>query len=121
MRNQPLTKPFANLLLAMLLAGNMAHVMAADLPPNLEPIPDIPPPPMGADTGEADEPEVTIVKKNGETIEEYRINGELYMMKVTPAGGGPSYYLSREDQEGGWINTGPNKPLIIPKWILFRF
>lgn len=121
MRNFRVSPSLASRLLTMLWLGAMAQALAADLPPNLEPLPDVPPPPMGADTGEADEPEVTIVKKNGETIEEYRINGELYMMKVTPAGGGPSYYLSREDQEGGWVNVGPNKPLIVPKWIIFRF
>lgn len=108
------------LMLLMLPSALLSHsVIAADTPPNLEPLPDVPPP-VGTDLDGADEPEVTIVKKGEDTVEEYRINGELYMMKVTPSHGVP-YYLSREDQNGGWSNVGPNPPLIIPKWVIFRF
>jgi Protein of unknown function (DUF2782) len=42
------------------------------------------------------------------------------MMKVTPEHGVP-YYLHKEDQNGGWLNTGPVEPLAIPKWVIFRF
>ncbi|MGB7816487.1 MAG: DUF2782 domain-containing protein [Methylotenera sp.] len=99
-------------------------VLAAKQPANLEPLEEVPPPPKITD-GEAledgtAEPQVTIRKKGAETIEEYRVNGELYMMKVTPEHGVP-YYLHKEDQEGGWVNTGPNPPLSIPKWVIFRF
>ncbi|PPC92901.1 MAG: hypothetical protein CTY33_10015 [Methylotenera sp.] len=93
---------------------------AAEPPKDLQPLEDIPPPPMSKEGEDVDEPQVTIVKKGGDTIEEYRINGQLYMMKVTPKSGVP-YYLHKEDQDGGWINDGPNKPLIIPKWTIFRF
>jgi hypothetical protein len=88
-------------------------------PADLQPLEDIPPPAISNDQN-ADEPEITIVKKKGETIEEYRVNGQLYMMKITPAHGVP-YYMHKEDQNGGWVNDGPNQPLIIPKWTLFRF
>jgi hypothetical protein len=97
-----------------------APAMAAEPPANLQPLEEIPPPAMSKDGDGVDEPEVTIVKKKGETVEEYRINGQLYMMKVTPDHGVP-YYLHKEDQEGGWVNDGPNPPLVIPKWTLFRF
>ena len=93
---------------------------AAEPPKDLQPLEELPPPAMSKDGENVDEPEVTIVKKNGDTIEEYRINGQLYMMKVTPKSGVP-YYLHKEDQDGGWINDGPNKPLVIPKWTVFRF
>jgi Protein of unknown function (DUF2782) len=92
-------------------------------PDNLEPLEEIPPPAI-VDGNPADEstlePEVTIRKKDTETVEEYRINGQLYMMKVTPNHGVP-YYLHKDDQDGSWINDGPTKPFSIPKWILFRF
>lgn len=97
-----------------------APAMAAEPPANLQPLEEIPPPAMSKDGDAVDEPEVTIVKKKGETVEEYRINGQLYMMKVTPDHGVP-YYLHKEDQDGGWVNSGPNPPLVIPKWTLFRF
>lgn len=95
--------------------------LALAVPDNLEPLEEVPPPPKVID-GEAleGEPQVTIRKKGKDTIEEYRINGELYMMKVTPEHGVP-YYLHKEDQDGGWVNSGPNPPLSIPKWIIFRF
>jgi hypothetical protein len=93
---------------------------AATLPAGLQPLEDIPPPPIVGDDQVTAEPKVTITKKNGETIEEYRINGQLYMLKVTPAHGVP-YYMHKEDQNGGWLMDGPSQPLSIPKWTLFRF
>jgi hypothetical protein len=96
-------------------------VLAQD-PPELEPLPEPPPPPPGLQEDDpAAEPEITIIKRGADTVEEYRINGELYMMKVTPDHGVP-YYLMKEDQEGGWSRLdGPNPPLVIPKWVLFNF
>ncbi|MDP1660027.1 MAG: DUF2782 domain-containing protein [Methylotenera sp.] len=88
-------------------------------PADLQPLEDIPPPVISNEEN-ADEPQITIVKKKGETIEEYRVNGQLYMMKITPAHGVP-YYLHKEDQDGSWVNTGPTPPLSIPKWTIFRF
>ncbi len=93
---------------------------AAGQPDNLQPLPEAPPPPPGVEDS-AEEPEITIIKKGENTVEEYRIHGELYMQKITPAHGVP-YYLSKEDQEGGLSRSdGPNPPLVVPKWILFRF
>ena len=107
------------LLLCLLLTPYIA--LAATAPANAEQLEEVQPPPKIVD-GEAleGEPQITIRKKGAETIQEYRINGELYMMKVTPAHGVP-YYLHKEDQDGGWVNTGPNPPLSIPKWVIFRF
>ncbi len=97
------------------------HALAAGSPANAEPLEDVPPPPKIVD-GEAleAEPQVTIRKKGKETVEEYSVNGQVYMMKVTPEHGVP-YYLHKDDQEGGWVNTGPVEPLSIPKWVIFRF
>ncbi|MCB5191132.1 DUF2782 domain-containing protein [Methylobacillus arboreus] len=94
---------------------------AAEIPDNLEPLPEPPPPPAGME-GEAPEPEVTITKKGEDTIEEYRINGELYMMKVTPRVGAP-YYLTKDDANAGWARSEGDvaAPMSIPKWVLFRF
>jgi hypothetical protein len=89
------------------------------LPADLQPLEEIPPPTISNDEN-ADEPQITIVKKNGDTIEEYRIGGQLYMMKITPAHGEP-YYMHKEDQNGGWLMDGPVQPLSIPKWTVFRF
>ncbi len=104
-------------LVPTLLMSSLAQ--GKEPPPNLEPLEEIPPPKISGDA-DPDEPEVTIIKKETETIEEYRINGELYMMKITPANGVP-YYLHKEDQNGEWINSGPIPPMSIPKWTIFRF
>ena len=89
--------------------------MALAAPDNLEPLEAVQPPPKIVD-GEAleGEPQITIRKKGAETIQEYRINGELYMMKVTPAHGVP-YYLHKEDQDGGWVNTGAESAVKHPE------
>jgi len=109
---------FRYCLLLILLLPVLAK--AAGQPDNLQPLPDAPPPPPGV-TDANEEPEITITKKGENTVEEYRIHGELYMQKITPAHGVP-YYLMKEDQEGGWSRSdGPNPPLVVPKWILFRF
>ena len=59
----------------------------AQTKPNLQPIPEPPPPPPGYEPDPALEPQVTILKRGTDTVEEYRIGGRLYMVKVTPAGG----------------------------------
>jgi hypothetical protein len=107
------------LLLALVLVPLPLVALAKEPPANLQPLEDIPPPTIGADDN-VDEPEVTIVKRNGETIEEYRIGGQLYMIRVTPLHGVP-YYMHKEDQAGGWLMDGPVPPLSIPKWTIFRF
>ncbi|MDX9950716.1 MAG: DUF2782 domain-containing protein [Methylophilaceae bacterium] len=109
------------LFLAVTLMLPMLAWAADDVPPDLEPLPEVPPPPAVLDGAGVDEPEVTIIQRDEETVEEYRINGELYMLKITPKHGVP-YYLQKEDQDGGWSRfDGPSPPLSIPKWVIFRF
>lgn len=72
--------------------------------------------------GETIEPEVNIIQKDDRTIEEYRINGQLYMIKVTPAIGYP-YYLMDTDGNGS-LETRQHEldsGLLIPNWILLRW
>lgn len=107
-------------ILLVLALGLPIMALAAGQPSNLEPLPEPPPPPgLGADPGT--EPDITIIKKGTNTVQEYRINGELYMQKITPAHGVP-YYLVKEDQNGGWSRIeDSNSPISIPKWVLFNF
>ena len=68
------------------------------------------------------EPEVTIIRQGGDTMEEYRINGRLYMIKVTPSRGYP-YYLMDTNGDGT-LDTRRNSlgsEPAIPQWILFRW
>lgn len=42
------------------------------------------------------EPTVTIREDEGRQIEEYRMNGQVYMVKITPKGGIPYYYVDSD-------------------------
>lgn len=59
--------------------------------------------------GETIEPSVTIREEEDKTVEEYRYNGQIYMVKVTPKVGLP-YYLV-DDNGDGILEASPNKGL----------
>jgi hypothetical protein len=118
----PMTR--ATLLLSGLLFSGWAAAQfaPAPIPPIPEPITpvapqDAPPPPQQ----EQIEPEVTIVERPNYTAEEYRINGRLFKVKITPASG-PSYYLIDMDGDGA-LETRRHEAdnLQVPHWILFRW
>jgi hypothetical protein len=61
-----------------------------------EPPADVPEPPElppRIQSGEEMEPDITIIRKGKDTIQEYRRNGVLYMIKVQPQVGPPYYFL----------------------------
>ncbi len=68
------------------------------------------------------QPDVVIKQDKRGLIEEYRINGRVYMIKVTPKKG-PPYYLVDSDGDGELESRknelAPN--LLIPSWVLFRW
>ncbi len=69
-----------------------------------------------------DEPEITITRSKTETIEEYRANGRLYMIKITPKKGFV-YYLVDTDGDGSLDSrqNGLDEGLLIPRWTLFSW
>jgi Protein of unknown function (DUF2782) len=86
--------------------------------------PAVPPPPVIPEpvhSGEALEPEVTIVESDKGTAYEYRVNGLLYMVKVQPVVG-PPYYLLDLDGDGQ-LDVRQDQPWnnSIPQWILFSW
>lgn len=94
-----------------------------DRPANLQPLPAVPPPPpeMRAFDDSLDQPEVTIRKKENETQEEYRKNGKLYMIKVTPSVGAP-YYLIDQNGDGKFVRTETLNPALTPPmWVIGTF
>jgi len=89
---------FAGLLLSTALHAQEA----APVPP---PLPDEP---TNANGGDQElQPEVTIIKRGKDTIEEYRVGGELYMVKITPSKGKP-YYLVDTNGDGS-LDTRRNQ------------
>lgn len=72
------------------LAEQDQSFSAAPEPPEL---------PMPVQSGEELEPDITIIRKGKKTIQEFRKNGQLYMVKIIPAIG-PAYYLIDTDGDG---------------------
>ena len=87
----------------------------------LQPIPEPPPPPAGLEPDAALEPQVTIQRRGTDTVEEFRLNGRLYMIRVTPANGRP-YYLIDNVGKGDFsridsYDTGTRPPMwVIHQW-----
>jgi hypothetical protein len=115
MRRPDLARPaIAIALLALALSA-----FAQRRPPDLQPLPDVPPPPGMVES--SDEPQVTIIKRGEDRVEEYRVNGKLYMMKVTPPHGVP-YYLVDDQGDGKWTRQdGIESRVRVPMWVIKRF
>lgn len=81
-----------------------------------------PPPAFNADEQAADaEPEVTIKKEDGQTVEEYRAGGRLYMIKITPKHGKP-YYLVDDRGDGKFARQESlDSGVRVPAWTIHRF
>ena len=80
----------------------------AEIPPQIE-------------AGESLEPDVTIIESDKETIHQYSINGQVYMVKVIPRNG-PPYYLLDTDGDGV-MDVQPDGPrdVAVPQWVLFSW
>ena len=66
------------------------------------------------------EPEVTIRQEGDRSVEEYRVNGFLYAIKVTPKTGAP-YYLVAVDEDGNYVRSDQPNGLRIPSWKIFEW
>lgn len=106
--------------LIVVLLSAFALNAAAQNPPKLEPIPEPPPPPAGS-LNESLEPQVTITKRGEDKVEEFRMSGKLYMMKVTPPDG-VSYYLLDNNGDGSWVRQDSrDSGLRVPMWVIGTF
>jgi hypothetical protein len=90
--------------------------MPLEAPPPLPPIRD------GDTTALEQQQTVTTRIEGDQTIQEYRVNGKVTMMKVTPKGGLP-YVLM--DRRGDGTFTKQDSPLDqgvrVPQWTLLEF
>jgi len=111
-------RPFKRRLLlavgACVLAG---AAFAQGRPAGLQPLPE-PPPAPAADL----EPQVTIKQRGADRVEEYRLNGKLYMIKVTPPHGKPYYLVDRQGNGSFVPETGVgDKGITVPMWVIHSF
>jgi hypothetical protein len=81
---------------AMLAAGTLLAQDDLEKPPPIPPeeAGDVPIPPKVQD--EQIEPTVTIREEEERMVEEYRLGGQIYMVKITPKGGVPYYYIDTD-------------------------
>ena len=97
-----------------------SHVLFAQQPPARA---DAPPPPRLL-IDPSLEPEVRIIERGTDKVEEFRVNGRLYMIRVTPAGGTP-YVLVDESGDGKFATPtqGPGDAhrLSVPMWVIKSF
>ena len=85
----------------------------AQQPPKLEPLPEPPPPPPGMELDPFLEPQVTIIKRGTDTVEEYRQNGHIWMIRIVPING-PIQTFVTNDGSGRLVrdpNEGPVSPV----------
>lgn len=103
-------------------APGLLYAVEPETRQGLESVPDVPPPPVRVQSGETLEPEVTIIHRKDAKVEEYRIQGRLYMIKVIPVIGKPYYLL---DQDGdGQLETKMSEiysNFTVPSWVLFSW
>jgi len=92
--------------------------LLAQAPQGLEELP----PPDFVESDEELEPEVTIIQREDATVEEYRLNGVLYTIKVTPKVGKPYYFVDR-DGDGVMDSRMSDlyNPLRVPQWVIFSW
>ncbi len=111
-----------SLLLVLSLAGSAGWAADHRETGNPEKVERKPLPMPEVGQGNVPEPEVTITTSGKNTrVEEYRIDGRLYMIKIVPAKGFP-YYLIDTDGDGildsrrNDLEAGP-----VNQWILFQW
>lgn len=88
------------LLAALMFAGAAFAQDDPAAPPAIDPELEKPPPLPPKIQDEQIEPTVTIREEEERRVEEYAINGRVYMVKVTPKGSEISYYYVDTDGDG---------------------
>ena len=121
------------IIFTLMLSLALPIMAQSEQPKDLQPLPELSeppplpelsePPPLPPDI-ELDpelEPEITIIRRGEDTIEEHRINGELYMIKVIPRIGLP-YYLVRNRRGGEFSHPGDvGSDISAPMWRILEF
>jgi hypothetical protein len=123
--NKEVGPMFLRLLIAALLLvlapSAWAQADAKQKPPALQPLPEPPPPPPGYEPEPSLEPQVTIRKRGEDTVKEYRINGRLYMIEVTPPHGTPYYLIDRLGDGIFHRQDSLSSDVRPPMWVIYSW
>ena len=101
----------------LVAAGVVLAQSKAPPPPKLEPLPE--PPPIATDPEL--EPQVTIIQRENELVEEVRIAGELRFVKVTPRHGRPYFLIPDVNGQTFIRRDSLDSGLKVPLWVLFSW
>jgi len=98
----------------------VAAVRAEEAAQQTEP-PAPPESPPQVESGEIVEPDVTIIETEKGQIQQYSINGHVYMVRIVPTSG-PPYYLLDLDGDGTMdVRRDRPQDISIPQWVLFSW
>ncbi|MEE3634082.1 DUF2782 domain-containing protein [Pseudomonas sp. FFUP_PS_473] len=75
---------------------------------------------MAADDAPSPDPDVTIRQEGDKTIQEYRQNGFLYAIKITPKHGKPYFLVRADGTEANFIRSD-QPDMLIPSWKIFEW
>ncbi|MWV10934.1 DUF2782 domain-containing protein [Pseudomonas sp. R-28-1W-6] len=75
---------------------------------------------IAAEDAPGADPDVTIRQDGDKTITEYRQNGFLYAIKVTPKIGKPYFLVRADGSEGNFIRSD-QPDMLIPAWEIFKW
>ena len=108
-----------------------ANVAPPPLPAVGDPAPKVIAPPASAASsappheeyrgGTEDEPQVTTIRKDSETVEEVRVGGELRYVRVTPRRGRPYYLVPSGNGQTFNRMDSLGSGLSVPMWMLFSW
>ncbi|WP_048306458.1 DUF2782 domain-containing protein [Halomonas sp. PR-M31] len=68
---------------------------------------------------DSDAPDITVRQEEDRTIREYRVNGQLYAIRIEPKVG-PAYFLVDDDGDGDFQRSD-NERIAVPSWVLFSW
>ena len=75
---------------------------------------------IAAEEAPAADPDVTIRQDGDKTIQEFRQNGFLYAIKITPKNGKPYFLVRADGSEGNFIRSD-QPDMLIPSWEIFSW
>ena len=101
----------------------LAQSQARPVPKGSTPLEEPPPPPQVKEDPEM-EPKVTTRKDGENTVEEFRVKGKLYMIRVTPPHGVP--YVLVDNNGSGLFGPPSHSPtdahnISVPMWVIGTF
>jgi hypothetical protein len=123
MSHVPFDRRTAAALVAAFAFSLAAAAQSTERPkPPTVPLEDLPPPPPMITTQPEPEPQVTQRNDADQSVQEYRLKGKLYMMRVTPKNG-PPYVLIDLKGDGTFTRqeNALDNGVRVPQWVLMEF